>query len=240
MKILAIESSATACSVALSEGPDLIAQSIQNSGLTHSTTLLPMVNSLLQNCGVTLADVDVFATSIGPGSFTGLRIGVSTVKGLAWAQDKPCVSCSTLEAMAWPLAHLSQYQVICAMDTRRNQIYNSRFVIEDGRPVRLVDDHAIAAQALALELRGVSGPKIVVGDGAQLCYNILKESGVDAQRAPEHLRMQSAWGVILAVQAKIQSRDLVSAGDLVPVYLRPSQAERERLARQTKEQQIKG
>ena len=104
MKILALESSATACSAALWGEEGLITQSFQNSGLTHSRTLLPMVRDLLNNCGTRLEQVDVIAVAVGPGSFTGLRIGVSTAKGLAWAEDKDCAPCSTLESMAWPLA----------------------------------------------------------------------------------------------------------------------------------------
>ena len=103
MKILAFESSAKAASVALCEDEFLIAQSYQNSGLTHSTTLMPMASDLLKTAGVKLEDVDCLAVAAGPGSFTGLRIGISTVKGLAWGAEKPCAGVSTLEAMAWNL-----------------------------------------------------------------------------------------------------------------------------------------
>ena len=102
MNILALESSATACSAALCRDGALLAQSFQCSGLTHSRTLLPMVKDLLKNCGETLTGVDIIAVAAGPGSFTGLRIGAATAKGLAWAGDKPCAPCSTLESMAWP------------------------------------------------------------------------------------------------------------------------------------------
>ena len=106
MKILALETSAAACSAALCQDGTLLAQSWQNSGLTHSRTLLPLVDSMLKNCGASLKEVEVIAVAAGPGSFTGLRIGVATAKGLAWPEDKPCAPCSTLESMAWPLAHL--------------------------------------------------------------------------------------------------------------------------------------
>ena len=105
MKILALESSATACSVALCEDEALIAQSFQNNGLTHSRTLMPMAVSLLDNCGTALDAVELIAVAAGPGSFTGLRIGVAAAKGLAWPGNKPCAACSTLESMAWCLAH---------------------------------------------------------------------------------------------------------------------------------------
>ena len=122
LNILALESSATACSVALCRDGELVAQSFQNSGLTHSRTLLPMVHDLLKNCGESLDKVDVIAVAAGPGSFTGLRIGVATAKGLAWGEDKDCAPCSTLESMAWPLAHMEGELIVCAMDARRNQV----------------------------------------------------------------------------------------------------------------------
>ena len=120
MKILALESSAVACSAALCEEEKLIAQSFQNNGLTHSRTLMPMCEDLLRNCGQTLEDIDLIAVAVGPGSFTGLRIGVSAAKGLAWPGDKPCAGVSTLEAMAWSVAHMGG-EICPAMDARRGQ-----------------------------------------------------------------------------------------------------------------------
>ena len=128
MKLLALESSAKAASCAVFEDGQVLASAWQSAGLTHSRTLLPMVNDLLKNCGQTLEQVDVVAVAAGPGSFTGLRIGVATAKGLAWAGDKPCAPCSTLESMAWPLAHLEGALIICAMDARRAQVYNALFL----------------------------------------------------------------------------------------------------------------
>ena len=127
MKILALESSATACSAALWGEDGLIAQNFQNSGLTHSRTLLPMAHDLLKNCGVPLDQVDVIAVAAGPGSFTGLRIGVATAKGLSWGADKDCAACSTLESMAWPLTFYEDAVIVCAMDARRKQVYNALF-----------------------------------------------------------------------------------------------------------------
>ena len=131
MKILAIESSATACSAALWEDGAILAQNGQNSGLTHSRTLLPMVDSMLVNSGHTLPEVDVVAVAAGPGSFTGLRIGVAAAKGLAWVEDKDCAPCSTLESMAWPLAHMEGAVIVCAMDARRKQVYNALFLAKN-------------------------------------------------------------------------------------------------------------
>lgn len=231
MKILALESSAVACSVALCEEEALLAQSWQNNGLTHSVTLLPMCRDLLKNCGVTLDKVDVVAVAAGPGSFTGLRIGVAAAKGLAWPADKPCAGVSTLEAMAWTLAHLEGVELCPVMDARRNQVYNARFVVRAGVPVRMTPDRAIALDDLAVELKNSAKPQILVGDGALLCYNSLNDRGVELQLAPPHLRFQSAWGVARAALEQARAGALTTAAGLVPSYHRLSQAERERLER---------
>ncbi|MGI5963182.1 MAG: tRNA (adenosine(37)-N6)-threonylcarbamoyltransferase complex dimerization subunit type 1 TsaB [Lawsonibacter sp.] len=236
MKILALESSATACSVALCSDGEFVAQFYQKSGLTHSRTLLPMVKDLLRNCATTLEEVDVLAVAAGPGSFTGLRIGVSTVKGLAWPADKDCAPCSTLESMAWQLAHLEGHLIVCAMDARRGQFYNALFLAEQGRLRRVAPDRAIGAVELAEELKNYKNSKIVVGDGAQLCYNTLMEQGIALELAPQPLRMQSAWGVARAAEELVAKGALVKGRDLVPMYHRLSQAERERLAREKQEQ----
>ena len=163
MKILAFESSAKAAGVALCEDEFLVAQSYQNNGLTHSTTLLPMAEDLLRNCGVSLDQVDCLAVSAGPGSFTGLRIGISTVKGLAWGAEKPCAGVSTLEAMAWNLAHLDGV-ICCAMDARRHQVYNALFRAREGTLERLTPDRAISREELAQERKSFDGPQIVVSE----------------------------------------------------------------------------
>lgn len=231
MKILALESSATACSVALCEDERLIAQTFQNSGLTHSCTLMPMAESMLAQCGHRLSEVDVIAVAAGPGSFTGLRIGVSTAKGLAWAGDKPCAPCSTLESMAWQLAHMDGI-VIAAMDARRNQVYNAVFRARNGRLERLSPDRAISLAELEEEIKKLEEVKILVGDGAQLCYNEWQERIADLRLAPVHLRAQTAWGVARAALELARNDGLVAGEQLVPVYHRLSQAERERLAKE--------
>ena len=155
MMILALESSATACSVALTRDGELIAHAYQHSGLTHSRTLLPMVNNVLTSCVESMEHVDVVAVAAGPGSFTGLRIGVATAKGLAWAGDKDCAACSTLESMAWPLAHMEGKVIVCAMDARRSQVYNAIFLAKDGKLERLSEDRAISLADLAQELKNI-------------------------------------------------------------------------------------
>lgn len=231
VKILALESSAVAASAALCEDETLIAQAFQNSGLTHSQTLLPMVEHLLQGCSLTPADLDLIAVAAGPGSFTGLRIGVATAKGLAWAAQRPCAGCSTLESMAWNLAGFSG-QVCAAMDARRHQIYNARFQVDGQCPRRLTPDRAISLDDLVQELAGTQTPQLVVGDGAQLCYDALTAAGIPAVLAPPNLRMQSAWGVARQALALAQAGQTLSPAQLVPVYHRLSQAERERLERE--------
>ena len=212
----------------LREGAPL-ATAWQATGLTHSRTLMPMVEDMLKNSELTLADMDAIAVAAGPGSFTGLRIGIAAVKGLAWAGDKPCVGVSTLEAMAWPLAHMTG-TIVCSMDARRQQIYNAVFAAENGSLKRLCPDRAISLAEAAEELRQLPGPLIIVGDGWKLCTEFLMEQGIACQVAPAHLRLQSAVGVAMAAESLgVEAR--VSAQELAPVYLRLSQAERERLAR---------
>ena len=226
MLILALESSAKAASVALMQDAELLAQYSQCSGLTHSRTLLPMVEDMFKNTDKKLADVDFIAVAHGPGSFTGIRIGVSTVKGLAWASDKKCVGVSTLAAMAWHGAAAGG--LVCpVMDARRSQVYNALFEIKDGAPERLCRDRAIALSELAAELKGYDREVLLVGDGARLSFDYLTAEGISCRIAPQNLLYQSAWGVGMEA-LRIEPG---TADDLLPVYLRLSQAERERQAR---------
>ena len=230
MKLLALESSAKAASCAVLADGEILASAWQATGLTHSRTLLPMVEDMLRNCELTVQDMDAVAVAAGPGSFTGLRIGAAAVKGLAWAAEKPCVPVSTLEAMAWPLAHL-EGNIVCAMDARRQQIYNAVFLAESGELTRLREDRAISLEDAAADLAELDGPMFIVGDGARLCFDFLREKNIPCQLAPGHLRLQSAVGVGLAAWRQWPGA-AVSAQELTPVYLRLSQAERERLERE--------
>ena len=230
MLILAFESSAKAASVALVRDGSLVSQYSQCSALTHSRTLLPMAEDMLKNAELTIGDVDLFAVAHGPGSFTGVRIGVSTVKGLAWAGGKPRVGVSTLEAMAWHGLAAGPY-VCPVMDARRQQVYNALFEIRDGKPVRLTEDRPIALSELAPQLAALPSPVFLVGDGAGLTAKYLADAGIPFRLAPENLLWQSAWGVAMAAQDKTPG----TADALLPVYLRLSQAERERQERMNKE-----
>ena len=231
MKILALESSAVAASVALCEDEALIAQAFQNTGLTHSQTLLPLAEDMLKNGGLTMADLDLIAVAEGPGSFPGLRIGVAAAKGLAWGGELPCAGCSTLESMAWNLAGFVG-EVCVAMDARRKQVYNARFRVDGQQPHRLTPDRAISLEDLIAELQGTETTQIIVGDGAKLCYDALTAAGIPAKLAPPNLRMQSAWGVARLALEKARKGQTITANELAPVYHRLSQAERERLERE--------
>lgn len=230
MKILALETSAKSVSAAVVENGGVLCSAYQNTGLTHSRTLMPLVDGMLRAADLTCADMGLIAVSHGPGSFTGLRIGVSAAKGLAWTLELPCCGVSTLLAMAQNLRHMDA-TVICAMDARRNQVYNAVFRAEKGQLRRLCEDRAIGLAQLAEELQNDSSHKIVVGDGAQLCCTYLQQQGIECRLAPAALVMQNAVGVALAAEELAAEGQTVSAHELVPVYLRLSQAERERLAR---------
>ena len=227
MLMLAFESSARPASVALVRDGELIAQYSQYTTLTHSRTLLPMAEDMLKNCDVQISDVDIFAVAHGPGSFTGIRIGVSTVKGLAWASGKPCTGVSTLEAMAWN--GISRGGYICpVMDARRSQVYNALFEIKNGKPVRLCDDRPVSLDDLANEIKAIPSPVFILGDGAAVTSSYLTKAGIPFETAPDNLIWQSAWGVAMAALSKTPG----DADSLKPVYLRLSQAERERLEKE--------
>lgn len=225
MRILALETSAKAVSAAVTEDGRLLALGFQDTGLTHSRTLMPIVEHLLKNTDLTMADMDAVAVAVGPGSFTGIRIGVSAAKGLAFAASIPAVGVSTLAAMARSVSFMDGL-VVCAMDARRNQIYNALFEAKNGRLTRLTPDRAIGLDELAEELRGDPRPRTVVGDGGRLCAEALEAAGIHCRLAPPHLVMQSAATVALEAEEAAQNGGLVSARELLPVYLRPPQAER--------------
>ncbi len=230
MLILAFESSAKAASCALLSDGTLLAEYFQNSGQTHSRTLTQMAEDMLRNCDLTPEQVDAVACAAGPGSFTGVRIGVAAAKGFAWGREKPCCGVSTLEAMAY--LHVDRDAVIVpVMDARRSQVYTAMFAGGAGRPVRLLDDCAIAISELAEKLGKTEKEKIFVGDGALLCYNALDGKIEGLKLLPEHQRWQRAAGVALAAADALARGEGCSAAALVPSYLRLSQAERERLAR---------
>ena len=234
MRILAFETSAKAASVALLQDGSLLGEYMQNSGQTHSRTLMKMAEDLLRNCDLQAKDVDAVACAAGPGSFTGVRIGVAAAKGYAWGRQLPCYGVSTLEAMAKNVAVLDG--IYCAaMDARRNQVYTALFRMENGRFSRLTEDMALSVDELGSILKKYESSKMLVGDGAALCYNYLSDLSLNLHLMPEHLRMQRAAGVALLAWEQVQAGVQPSGGELVPNYLRLSQAERERLNKEKME-----
>lgn len=230
MLLLSFETSAKAASVALHDGERLLGESYQNTGLTHSQTLMVMAEDLLKQCGRTPQDVTAAAVAAGPGSFTGIRIGVAAAKGFAWGAKLPCYGVSTLEAMALSLGAYQGY--ICpVMDARRAQVYTALFHAGCGNCTRIRDDQAISLQELGEILQNLRQPIFLVGDGSILCYNTLLESVPGLVLPPEHRMHQRAAGVALAALNRIADGDPGDGMALVPNYLRLSQAERERLAK---------
>ena len=230
MLILAFETSAKSCSAAIHDGQKLLAESYQNSGLTHSQTLMVMAEDLLKVCGKTASDVTHLAVAAGPGSFTGVRIGVSAAKGFAWGAEKPVYGVSTLEAMTLGLG-ISDGCVCACMDARRNQVYNALFLAKNGELTRLCSDRAISLEELKAKLARVQTPVYLVGDGAALVHKALAAGPVRPILPPEHRQHQRASGVALAALEAIARGESGDGAALQPNYLRLSQAERERMER---------
>ena len=230
MTILAFETSAKAASAALFREGLLLGETYQNTGLTHSQTLLSMAESLMASCGVTPVEIDAVAAAAGPGSFTGVRIGVAAAKGFAWGREIPCVGVSTLAAMAVGFGAWQGY-VCPVMDARRSQVYNALFRVDCGKCTRIREDRAISLRDLGEDVKNLSGPIFLVGDGSVLCYNTLLETVPGLVLPPEHRRHQRAAGVALEAARILETGERPNGAELVPNYLRLSQAERERLER---------
>ena len=228
MKILAIECSATPCSVALIENGNIIASGFTMERLTHSQTLMPMVMNALKNANSTFKDIEGYAVAAGPGSFTGVRIGISAVKGMAAAKKIPCASVSTLYAMA-ELHKDKDCYVSAVMDARCNQVYNAIFEIKNGNIIRLCNDRALLCDELAEEIKELSqnGKDIIImGDGAEIFYPFVKDFN-NTVLAEESKRYQDAIGVAFAAEELFKNGDVLSPEKLLPIYLRLPQAERE-------------
>lgn len=227
MRILGIDTSAGAASCAVCETGEsrkVLASGYINTRLNHSQTLVPLMENMLKSAEIGIESIDALAVSNGPGSFTGLRIGVSAIKGIAFAAEKPCIAVSSLEAMAYNC--LLHKGVVCAvMDARCNQVYNALFRVEKGIVTRICEDRALFIPDLAEELKGIREEILLVGDGADLTYKTI--NGENVTLAPPLLRYQNAVSVCFAAE---KGRE-ISAKELMPSYLRLPQAERERLAK---------
>lgn len=231
MYILSLDSTATTASVALCDDERLLACTTIHNGNTHSQTLLPLLEDTLRQFGLHTGDIGLFACSAGPGSFTGVRIGVSTVKGLAFGTDTPCIGVSTLEALAYNL--IGTNGLICpVMNARRNQVYNALFECSSGQLTRLCEDRAIALDELDRELSECgTRPVYAVGDGYDLFHKQLTISTEYLCETPHLLRLQNAYSVAQIALQSLRTGNIGTADSLSPIYLRPCQAERERLER---------
>ncbi len=227
MKILGVDSSATAASAAVYYDGKILALNFSNTGLTHSQTLLPMVENTLKTAGLTVNDIDLFAISNGPGSFTGVRIGVAAIKGIAQPLNKKCVAVSTLEVIAKPLENTGCCAV-AVMDARCNQVYTARFDCAHGFN-RLSPDEAITIDELYESLKDITKPIILIGDGARVTFNKLSTKLPNISMAPASICYQSGANVALLAAEKQadEGAELLSANEVLPNYLRLSQAERE-------------
>lgn len=224
MLILALDSSAAPASAALLEDGKILSEFYINTKQTHSQTLMPMVESVLKLTNKTLDDVTCMAVSAGPGSFTGVRIGVSCVKGLSMTRNIPCAGVSTLRAMAENARQLTG--IVCAvMDARCGQVYNALFRAESGKLTRLCDDRALPIAELLDECKTFTDKIYLVGDGAELCYKTF--AAIRAELLQPQLRFQRASGVAMAAQEMIENGQTVTPDALMPIYLRLPQAERE-------------
>ena len=223
MKILSVDSSSVTASVAITENGKILSEKFINNGLTHSQTLMPMVESAINDSGISINDIDLFAITNGPGSFTGVRIGIASVKGMADALDKKCIAISTLEAIAEPLKN--DDVIACAvMDARCNQVYTALF--NNGN--RLCEDKAILIDELGDGLKQYDKKIVFIGDGSVLCYDKLHEIIQNCEVADENIRFVHGSSVGFVAEEKIKNQEEpISSANLVPFYLRLPQAERE-------------
>ena len=226
MKILAVDTSATSASVCVAQENKIIGEFSINTALTHSQTLIPMIEQLAEKTGVTLENIDAIAVNAGPGSFTGVRIGVAAVKGIAFSRNIPCVSVSTLESMAYNM--LDNDCIVCSvMDARCSQVYNSLFRVKDGKVTRLIEDRALSLTDLKLDLQKYNDKIILVGDGAEITFNYFENSLQNVFLASVNNRVQKASSIACVAFKKINNGETLNASELMPVYLRLPQAQRE-------------
>lgn len=231
MVIFSIDCSAGPCSVAIvsfENGiPNVLSHIFKNEGLTHSQTLVPMIDEALRESGKALSDIDYFAINAGPGSFTGVRIGVAALKGITALDDANCIPVSTLESMAYNYADATDVTICATMDARCNQAYAACFSVLNGQIARIFDDSALLIDDLYENLKTSRKHIIFVGDGADLCYNILGKK-LDCSRAPDDRVYQDAISVALCACDKLNHGFTpIKSEDLLPTYLRAPQAERE-------------
>ena len=221
MKLLGVESATLSGGVALLDGDRLLGEITLNIAITHSERLMSAVDRLLADCGLAPADLDGLAVSVGPGSFTGLRVGVATVKALAMALDLPIAAVPTLDALASRLP-FADAPVCPILDARKGEVYLSLYRWRDGGMVREWDYLALPPELAAARL---DAPVILLGDGIEACRPWLDRLGAEARVAPAAQRMPSAASVAVIGRAALSAGEGVGADSLAPLYLRPSEAE---------------
>lgn len=226
MVILGLESSAPSASAAVVKDGKVLSAMSLNVGLTHSVTLLPLVRQALEGACLSLDDVDAVSVANGPGSFTGIRIGVAAAKGLAQPSEKPCVPVSTLEAIAYPLLD-SECIAAAVMDARCSQVYCALFDCSRGAITRLTQDEAFSLAVLGEKLAAYSKKVVLIGDGADIAYDFLQEKTGNLYKASALYRYQTAASVALIAEKRFLQHQVCTPDELAPVYLRLSQAERE-------------
>ena len=230
MIIFSADTSAKCASVAITDDGVIKGEFFLNCMLTHSETLMPMTRLLFKSCRIDPSQVDCFAVNSGPGSFTGIRIGVAEIKGIAYALNKPCAAVSALECMAYNFQPCDAV-ICCVMDARCSQVYNALFEMTDNGAVRLCDDHALSIEELTAELAKLDRMIILAGDGASLCYEKMSPVLSNVELAPENIRFQRASGVCMAAEKKFRNGEILTSSQLMPMYLRLPQAQRELMAK---------
>ena len=230
MITLAFDSTAKAASVAVCDGEKLLALYNIDNGLTQSELLLPMAENMLKSLNLSFSDVELLACAVGPGSFTGVRIGVALVKGIAFGRGIPCVEVSTLDELAENLRGLSGIIVPC-MDARRQQVYTATYHGHDGELEKLTEDRAMAISELAEELKAYDEPIYLSGDGYAVAKRGLETAGIKVEATPELLITENAYSVARIAVRKHEKGEYTTDLEIAPTYLRMPQAERERLER---------
>ncbi len=227
MLVFGIDTCCNAATAAIADDERLVAQTVINMGRTHSQIMMPSVEEMFKACEIDPCEIDAYAAAVGPGSFTGVRIGVATAKGLAQAAKKPCVAVSTLEALAYSAKH---FDGIAApiLDARREQVYNALFDCKKGKMTRLTNDRALALSELLDELGTQARDVIFMGDGIFVFEQEIKKAlGDRAFFAPTTLNMNLGGAVAALGLEKLKHGDTTEYRKLVPSYVRLSQAERD-------------
>lgn len=230
MRILAVDTSSNVASVAIVDENKLVCECVLNNKLTHSQTLMPMIDEVFKKSELTPCDIDVFAVCKGPGSFTGLRIGVTTIKGLAHATDKPVCGINTLEALAYNLP-FCPHIIAPIMDARREQVYNAFYKWENGELKEIAEPRAISLDDCLDELLKLGEKVVFLGDGVVVFRDKIKDKLKEqALFAPQ----LACTGRAACVAEAAKNKETINYGELAPLYLRKSQAEREAEEREAK------